>query len=42
MKKIFVAPKAEMVTLCVKDILTLSTNEKGKSMELDLGDLFVD
>lgn len=41
MKKVFVAPQAEIVEFCVKDIITLSANESGKSMELDLGDLFI-
>ena len=41
MKKTFVAPQAEIVNLCTKDIITLSENEKGSAMTLDLGDLFV-
>ncbi len=41
MKKIFVAPKLQIVKLCEKDIIMLSATEKGKSMELDLDVLFI-
>lgn len=39
MKKMFVAPELQVIALCEKDILTLSTVESKDAMVQDLKDL---
>ena len=41
MKKIFIAPQLQIVKLCEKDVIMLSAIQNGRSMELDLGDVFL-
>ena len=40
MKKVFVAPQLQAIMLSEKDVIMLSESENGKSMELDLEDVF--